>query len=63
MKVRFLHCGDTHLGCYPNRIEERFADFFNVFFEMIDYGVKNEIKLILISGDLFHLKTINKKHY
>lgn len=61
MKVRFLHCGDTHLGCYPNRIEERFADFFNVFFEMIDYGVKNEIKLILISGDLFHLKTINSK--
>lgn len=61
MKLRFLHCGDTHLGCYPNRIEERFNDFFNVFFDMIEYGVKNDIKLILISGDLFHLKTINSK--
>jgi len=61
MKVRFLHCADTHLGCYPNRIEERFNDFFNVFFDMIDYAVKNNIKLVLVSGDLFHLKTINSK--
>lgn len=61
MKFRFLHCGDTHLGCHPNRIEERFDDFFNVFFDMIEYAVKNEIKLVLVSGDLFHLKTINSK--
>mgnify|MGYP000941344311 FL=1 len=61
MKVRFLHSGDTHLGCFPNRIETRFDDFFNVFKNMITYGINNKIELLLISGDLFHLKSINSR--
>jgi DNA repair exonuclease SbcCD nuclease subunit len=61
MKFEFIHCGDIHLGCFPNRLEERFLDFFNAFNDVIKYAVTNQIKLVLVSGDLFHLKVINSK--
>ena len=60
-KVKFLHCGDLHLGCKPNHLEERYNDFFNSFKELIDNAIEKECKYILISGDLFHLKVINSK--
>lgn len=61
MSFKFIHCGDLHLGCFPNRIEERFNDFFVAFRNLVEYAIEKEIKLILISGDLFHLKVINSK--
>lgn len=61
MSFQFIHCGDLHLGCNPNRLEERFEDFFLAFSKVIAYAIKHEIKLLLISGDLFHLKAINSK--
>lgn len=61
MGFEFIHCGDLHLGCYPNRIEERYNDFFNAFIKVINYAIDNDIKLMIISGDMFHLKTINSK--
>lgn len=60
-KVKFLHCGDLHLGCRPNHLEERYNDFFDSFKELIDNAITKECKYILISGDLFHLKVINSK--
>lgn len=60
-KVKFLHCGDLHLGCKPNHLEERYNDFFDSFKELIDNAIEKECKYILISGDLFHLKVINSK--
>lgn len=61
MKFEFIHCGDLHLGCFPNRLEERFLDFFDRFDEMIDYAITHGIEWMLISGDFFHLKVINAK--
>lgn len=61
MGFSFIHCGDLHLGCFPNRLEERYLDFFNAFENVINYAINNEVKLLLISGDLFHLKAINSK--
>lgn len=60
-KVKFLHCGDLHLGCKPNHLEERYKDFFDSFKELIDKAIEEECKYILICGDLFHLKVINSK--
>lgn len=61
MKGRFIHCADIHLGAQPLKIEERYNDFFDSFSSIIDYAIKNDIKLLLISGDLFHIKNINSK--
>lgn len=61
MKNRFIHCADLHLGAQPLKLEERYNDFYNTFSTIIDYAIKNEIKLLLISGDLFHIKNINSK--
>jgi exonuclease SbcD len=61
MGFSFLHCGDLHLGCFPNRLEERYLDFFNAFDRVINYAIVNKVPLILISGDMFHLKTLNSK--
>lgn len=61
MSFQFIHCGDLHLGCFPNHIEERFNDFFNAFRKVIDYAIEKDVKLVLVSGDLFHLKNINSK--
>lgn len=61
MNFEFIHCGDLHLGCYPNHIDQRFDDFFDAFQRLIDYAITNQIHLVLISGDLFHLKNINSK--
>lgn len=57
----FIHCADIHLGCYPNHNETRFLDFFKAFNNVIDYAIKNNIKLILVSGDFFQLRAINPK--
>lgn len=59
--IEFIHCGDLHLGCNPNRIEERYEDFFDAFNRLIDYTIANKVKIILVCGDFFHLKVINSK--
>jgi len=59
--IEFIHCGDLHLGCNPNRIEERYEDFFVAFNNLIDYAINKNVRLILVSGDFFHLKVINSK--
>ena len=60
-KHLFLHCGDLHLGCTPNHLEQRYEDFFISFKDLIDNAINFNCKYILISGDLFHLKVINSK--
>lgn len=61
MKVEFIHCGDLHLGCNSERIEERFNDFFVTFEHVVEYTAQHKIKYLLISGDFFHLKVLNSK--
>lgn len=60
-KHNFVHCGDLHLGCTPNHLEERYEDFFISFKDLIDNAINNKCEYMLISGDLFHLKVINSK--
>lgn len=60
-KHRFTHCTDLHLGCKPNHIDIRYDDFFASFKEVIERSIQEKSEYILISGDLFHIKTINSK--
>ena len=57
-KHLFLHCGDLHLGCTPNHLEQRYEDFFISFKDLIDNAINSKCEYILISGDLFHLKSL-----
>lgn len=61
MKIEFIHCGDLHLGHFPNHIEERFQDYFKASMDIVNYAISHKVPFILVSGDFFHLKAINAK--
>lgn len=59
--MKILHISDCHLGGWKNEKIEEIS--FNAFEKAIDIGIKNNVKAILITGDLFDvplpsLKTI-----
>ncbi len=47
------HISDTHLGAMPYGLRERSEDFYDVFSEAIDYIIKDHIKVVVHSGDVF----------
>ncbi len=51
--MRFIHCGDTHLGRSNFRLEERKQDFFKAFEKVVDTAIKQEVDFVVHSGDLF----------
>ncbi len=66
--VRFLHSGDIHLGMkFKNasfgaeKGKVRREELWQTFGDMIEYSVKTEKDLILISGDLFEYSTLTIK--
>lgn len=61
MLIKYIHCGDLHLGCKPHQLEQRYEDFFISFNNLVDVAITNKCQYILIAGDLFHLKVINSK--
>ena len=52
--IRFVHCGDVHLGTGRQVHPARYEDLFNVFEEVCDAA--SDADLLLISGDLFDVK-------
>lgn len=55
---RFVHCADLHLGYKQYGLEERSKDFLNAWDQVLNYTIDNDIKLLLIAGDIFHKKDI-----
>lgn len=56
--MTFLHCADLHLGRRPvgglgEYSRKRYEDFFRGFDRIIDTALSEQVKLILIAGDLF----------
>ncbi len=47
------HISDTHLGAMPYGLRERSEDFYDVFSEAIDVIIKDHIKVVVHSGDIF----------
>ncbi len=51
--MRFIHVGDTHIGAvYKN--EQRNEDIKEVFRQIIDGAIANNVDFIVHSGDLFN---------
>lgn len=65
--MRIIHCADIHLGSkieshFSSKISnERKSDIRSAFEKMIKYAKNNEIKAIILSGDIFDSDTPLKK--
>lgn len=64
--MKILHCADIHLdspfsSCSPQKSEERRGTLRAVFEAMMKYAKKENIPLVLISGDLFDYGFVTKK--
>lgn len=65
--MKIIHAADIHLGSklkskFPERIsKERKLDVRNTFKKMVEYATKNQIKVILLSGDVFDSDDPTKK--
>lgn len=57
--MKIIHCADLHLDSKMEsnldrqRASQRKAELFDTFSRMIEYGVENGVRLIIIAGDLF----------
>ena len=58
-KVNFVHCADLHLGCQQFNELERWQDFGDTFAEIVEYAIREKVDYVLISGDLFHHRSIS----
>ncbi|WP_456465056.1 metallophosphoesterase family protein [Persephonella sp.] len=52
--MKFLHLSDTHLGYHQYGLQERAADFFDVFNEAVDFALEKKVDFIIHTGDFFH---------
>jgi DNA repair protein SbcD/Mre11 len=48
------HISDLHLGYAQFGLEEREEDVYQIFQETIDISIKEDVKLVILAGDLFH---------
>ncbi len=57
--MKIIHCADIHLDAPmtgfhdPKKAEERRNELLLTFVRMVRYAAKNDVRLILIAGDLF----------
>lgn len=65
--MKIIHTADIHLGSkmdsrYPRElVQKRKEELKNTFLRMVEYAQKNEVKVILLCGDLFDSDTPLKK--
>jgi DNA repair exonuclease SbcCD nuclease subunit len=48
------HISDLHLGYAQFGLEEREEDVYQAFQEAIDFSIRERVRLVILSGDLFH---------
>lgn len=57
--MKIIHCADIHLGSKitaylpKNKSDQRKAEVLNSFVSMCDYAAENDIRVVIIAGDLF----------
>jgi len=66
--MKIIHCADIHLGASMNNLnektEQRKRELLDTFFNMIRFAKNEDVKVIIIAGDLFDkasIKTSYKK--
>lgn len=63
--MKMIHCADLHLDSKllahlnTEQARERGMEIVNTFQRMVEYAAKNQVKAILIAGDLFDTKNIS----
>ena len=65
IKIKFIFTGDWHLSKYSNdkieissNLPERLDSLKNAMYFIASYAIENNIKYIVIAGDIFHNKSI-----
>ncbi|PXV91631.1 DNA repair exonuclease SbcCD nuclease subunit [Lachnotalea glycerini] len=57
--MRIIHCADLHLdskmetNLTSEQAKERRYEILSTFENMVEYAIKNEVKIVIIAGDLF----------
>jgi exonuclease SbcD len=59
MSTSFLHISDLHLGYQQYGNHERFNDFGRAFHRAVDFALEQDVRFVVISGDLFHKSAID----
>ena len=63
--MKFIHTGDIHLGCIPDRgtawSKKRSSDIWRTLENIISLAHTNNAGLMLICGDLFHRQPLQKE--
>ena len=65
--MKIIHCSDLHLDSKMKsnldsiKAKERRDEILRTYQNMVEYASKNEIKIILIAGDMFDKKNITLK--
>ena len=60
MIMKFLHLADIHLGCRRYNVEERTADFFRAWSDVIArHALPNAVDFVLICGDFFNSRKVD----
>ncbi|HJR08792.1 MAG TPA: DNA repair exonuclease [Pyrinomonadaceae bacterium] len=58
--MKFLHLADIHLGCRRYNVEERTADFFRAWSDVIvRHALPNAVDFVLICGDFFNSRKVD----
>ena len=58
--MKFLHLADIHLGCRRYNVEERTADFFRAWSDVIvRHALPHEVDFVLICGDFFNSRKVD----
>lgn len=64
--MKLIHCADLHLDSKMNanldkeKAKERKGEILHTFERMVNYAQANDVEAILIAGDMFDTKNINK---
>lgn len=65
--MKLIHCADLHLdsdmrtNLTKEQVKERKAELLNTFHRMVEYAAANDVRAILIAGDLFDRKNVGVK--
>lgn len=63
--MKIIHCADLHLdskmttNLSKEQARERKKEILRTFTRMVEYAAKNEVRIILIAGDLFDTRTVS----
>ena len=63
--MKIIHCADLHLdskmtaNLSKDQARERKREILRTFTRMVEYASKNDVRVILIAGDLFDTRSVS----